>query len=66
MKAKQVTCRCDAESYPHRLESTLACRELYNHSDISDDFKAGLLRDFERTEAQAMNSERSIFNNMRF
>lgn len=60
VKRNEITCYCSAEKYPHRLESTAACRTLYNE-DISDDFKAGMLRDFERNEAQSMNRERSIF-----
>ncbi len=59
MKRKQVTCNCPARDYPHRLDEPL-CRMLYN-ADISEDYKAGLLRDFERSESQAYNKELSIF-----
>lgn len=29
IKHKQVTCRCEAREFPHRLDEKL-CRELYN------------------------------------
>ena len=57
---KAKPCNCDAYKFPHRLDSG-KCKELYNHSDISEDYKAGMLRDFERSEAQAYNKELSIF-----
>ena len=62
VKRNEITCYCVAEKYPHRLESTLACRQLYNNSDISADYKAGMLLDFERTEARAYNNELSTFS----
>lgn len=57
---KAKPCNCSAYKFPHRIDSG-ACRELYNHADISEDFKAGMARDFERTEARAYNKELSTF-----
>lgn len=59
-RKEQITCRCSAYSYPHRIDGG-KCHDFYNNDDISDDFKAGMLRDFERNEAQGYNNELSIF-----
>ena len=58
------TCNCKAYGHEHCLDDGL-CRTMYNNEDISVDYKAGMLRDFERTEAQGYNNELSIFENMR-
>ena len=49
-KPKQVTCKCAAYKFPHRLDSK-ACRELYNQSHDSgyepDSIKSlGLVSEF--------------------
>lgn len=33
MKRKPIICRCKAEKYPHRLDSTQACRDLYDNEE---------------------------------
>jgi hypothetical protein len=65
--SKQITCRCPAYKFPHRLDS-LKCKELYDSGseETYTDNNAELLRDFDRTEARAINSELSIFNQVRF
>lgn len=35
---KQVTCRCEAYPFPHRIDSK-ACRELYNSEQDDDDYE---------------------------
>ena len=56
---KAKPCNCGAYKDEHNLDDP-KCRMLYN-DDISDDYKAGMLRDFERTEAQSYNNELSTF-----
>lgn len=55
---KTKPCNCDAYDFPHRLDGG-DCRKAYNRED---DDVAEIARDFERTEAQAYNRERSIFD----
>ena len=63
-KRNEITCYCDAEKYPHRLESTAACRELYNNEDTDSEshaeWSAGMLAQFDKTEAQAINANREL------
>lgn len=63
MKRKQITCNCPARTHPHRLDEPL-CKALYNSgSDESyREFKAGMAREFDRSEAVAQNRALSIFN----
>ena len=61
---KTKPCKCEAYKFPHRLDSG-KCHDFYNNEDISEDYKAGMLRDFEIAEAKAYNNERFIFENMR-
>lgn len=63
-KVKQVNCNCAAYDFPHRLDSG-ECKTFYNNEFITDSYKAGIARDFERTEAQAYNREMSIFEQVR-
>jgi hypothetical protein len=64
MKRKQVTCNCPAYKFPHRMDSK-ACKELYD-SGSDETYKDTSLRDFDSTEAKAINSERNIFMQVRF
>lgn len=56
-KRNQKTCNCPAYKFPHRLDGG-KCAELYNSGsdETYEDNKAELLRDFDRTEARAINS----------
>ena len=51
---KKEVCNCEAYSFPHRLDSK-ACRELYNNNTIEEDYRVQIMKDFDRTEAQAIN-----------
>ena len=51
---KVKPCNCPAYAFPHRLESK-ACRELYNAEVLSEDYRNSMMRDFDRTEAKAIN-----------
>ena len=56
---KQVTCYCNAYAFPHRLDSK-ACKELYNSEVLTEDYRAGVMRDFDRVEANAINATRGM------
>ena len=68
-KAKPCYCAAyidkNGKPWPHRIDSG-KCRDFYNNSDISADYKAGMLRDFEKNEALSYNKELSIFEQVRF
>ena len=55
-KMKAKPCRCAAYNFPHRLDSK-ACKELYDSgSDATyEDYRVEAVRDFDRTEARAIN-----------
>ena len=63
MKHKQITCNCPARTYPHRLDEKL-CRALYNSGsdETYREFKAGMLRDFDRENAKSINLENKRIN----
>jgi len=51
-------CTCSAYRWPHKLDEGL-CKDLYNATDGEADYRVEIMRDFDRTEAQAINSMRS-------
>lgn len=46
VKRKQITCRCDAESYPHRLGSTEKCREHQDEINSSEQLLVSYTNDY--------------------
>ena len=51
---KPKPCYCNAYNFPHRLDSK-ACKELYSAEVLTEDYRAGVMRDFDRVEANAIN-----------
>ena len=53
---KVKPCNCPAYAFPHRLDSG-ECKALYNSgSDATyEDYRKDIVRDFDRTEARAIN-----------
>ena len=64
VKPKPKPCTCPAYKFPHRLDSA-KCKELYDggSAETYENYKAELLRDFEREEARAINA---TLNDVRF
>ena len=53
---KVKPCNCPAYAWPHRLDGG-ACKNLYNSgSDKTyEDYRKDIVRDFDKTEAKAIN-----------
>ena len=56
---KVKPCNCPAYSWPHRLDGG-ACKALYNSDVLTEDYRAGIVRDFDKTEARAINANREL------
>jgi len=58
IKRKQVTCRCEAYAWPHRLDSG-KCRELYNESHESG-YEADSIKSLGLTSLFALDKRQQV------
>ena len=61
VKRQQITCRCPARDFPHRLDE-LKCKELYDSGsdETYQEIQRKELALFDRTEARAINASLAI------